>query len=58
MPTTLKSAATPTLAAHAATTDAIIRLHADDDVVIARDQLVAGMRVGSDVKVDARRRRH
>ncbi|SIT44180.1 Altronate dehydratase [Paraburkholderia piptadeniae] len=37
--------------APAASTDPVIRLHPNDDVVIARHQLVAGMRLGDDVTV-------
>jgi len=50
MRTTTDSEATP-LAAAAASTDPIIRLHPDDDVVIARHQLVAGMCLGNGITV-------
>ncbi|SEJ68061.1 UxaA family hydrolase [Paraburkholderia diazotrophica] len=51
MPTTTEFAAGAPLATLAASTEPIIRLHPADDVVIARHQLVAGMRLGDGVTV-------
>ncbi|MFM0700753.1 UxaA family hydrolase [Paraburkholderia sediminicola] len=45
------SAAENAVADTSATLEPIVQLHPDDDVVIARHQLVAGMRIGSGVAV-------